>query len=1778
MKFYLKNKLTKTFKNLLTIIVLLLISLWFSIGCSPHQKDVISKRYHYDAKGQLIRKIAPDGNKTRYEYNKDGLITKIIYPEETVSYGYDASGNRIWMDNEYGRNKYKSEYKYDAFNRLKETVFKYNSGKNVKIKYKYDPWSRISSIEILNRDKIDYQVKYEYNILGNIISIDDGIGRIEYSYYPDRGKIVRHLPNGIKTTFSFSPIGQLTTLEHLDRHNRLIASYTYKYNSPGKISCVIEKTNKSIKVTKYEWDNRGYLTALHLPDGKTIHYQYDSMGNRILEEKPHSTIHYKYDNFGRLIRAENTKYKWNINGNLISETGKEFNARIRYNGRGLPSLIRVANSTFRYQWDGDGNMISKRMGKDTTYYLPNPLAPPGFTLAEYDRTGKTQNVYLYGDTLLGQRNKNGHMQYFLEDGFSSIRYVVDINGDILGHRNYSPFGEPTSMKGEMPVNFRMAGERFLSETRSYLVGSRLYEPKIGRYMTPDHLPVSPLRFDSFNHYTHGSIGTPTNFMEPKCIQTIKEELPIFPKFEPMHIPIGYAPQDYNGPVFKRARELNKLGQRLPLSSQHVISEHNRYWSEGKYWDTNPYYKNLKNLDQVPPLTPENYVKAFRLALGYVVFNFAKGLWGGWEGIVKKVGDTFIPFTPQEKNVWNAAWNIKGFMEGLSNPLKFLMNSLVGELLEGTEQHFGKKYEEFTGCPLGEENFKYLTNDPFKSIENKLGGIKLSSRAEFIGNLSTIAGAVYDPQQQCLVLVGKKNIAMPSIKPEDLAVALACAFDPRYGDPQFSLDPADPRNPRGKWLKAVYMPKEIISGTPFGKSMFEADWLLKQYAFGVSIDKEGRKKKRKSSVPGFKSTVDLTFERPNIEKGKEQWARFWIVSDKMKLREHRNSIYFDVAKMKVKAKKQIPDPSSPTGLRDVEIDDPIATAFADQFSKLYNEISKESPEFARVKELAKAIALAKWIKKERIPIDMGWVTKYVNKRIQTVDRITALSERWEKRTQKPFTQGNRLGIRTIIRQLHLFGGVDLTVKPKFEPDYGQAESLRKEVAAALQRKEAGPVFNITHKGESLRAVVLPITKSGQEMWKSSPTIDKDGISYQFNSKGIITKSTDKFGNIAEYTYDAAQKLKAIKVKAKNGWEAFAEKDDQGSLWTITNPRGNVFQYRYGHSGYLDEIEVDGKRLIKYTYDAKQKVATIEYQRYKEKVYYDSNGYVQEYEVQRVTKAGMVSEPERLFFTRDHLANIIHIKGSSIGHVTIRYSKDKLPTMVKMGQEEIHYVYDSNQRIKELHLPEGLSAIYTYDDRKKLVKIKLKKGDRRAEYIFVGGRIVKACNSSGGKTEYSYNDKGLLNSVIDPEGNKGKYLYDEKNRLREIHFPDGHWIEYNYKDRKCNKNLTHGQSITVISHSSASPIEKISTEKLKGIDYKRAILEERLNDDIKASKNLENGLIIDLFRNSRSMIHANLVYSSGNVKEIAPDIAKKLSWLLNRTAKTRGKLGKTLLEKWKEFYNNYLSTLSKPTYWNSRDGKRVKLKPILIIKSNEVNYKYANLEKVPVLVDNFIIFIASKYREAKDVTETTAQELVTKINNIPRLSKENVVFAIRPPGMTKDKLSEWEETIKELEKVVGKENVLFNPTKEEFSRMLNNRGKEIVVIELTHTNHGIVLKGNERYTSRDVFKGGDLSHIKYLIAGPGTCSLPCLEKGTFAATLRKKGVGIMNTSFGKVSTETALKRLREIIHILKSIERSDFSAYYLPDIIDQLIDISEKGTTNLGKLDYHEGHDHNVSKMG
>lgn len=316
----------------------------------------------------------------------------------------------------------------------------------------------------------------------------------------------------------------------------------------------------------------------------------------------------------------------------------------------------------------------------------------------------------------------------------------------------------------------------------------------------------------------------------------------------------------------------------------------------------------------------------------------------------------------------------------------------------------------------------LPHEPISSAEKELGGISLEASAKLTGdfNLGNIKGVVWDEDKQCLVLLGEENTALPSLNAADLAVALKCVFDSGQ-DPLFSLDPADPQNPRGPDLKPVYYGP--IENTSFGQAMFEADWKLKEYSFGIKRDKNGQNQEINSNVPGYKNIFELSFKQG--AKTGESFMRFWITCADAPLYQDDKSLCFGPVKMKVNTEKMF---LAAKGLiSSGGQQDPVAEKFAAHFTRYYDEFAREEPSFARVKELAKAVALAKWLKEQNIPVDMDWVEECLaGAKVNTSRQVPALSH--TERRQSSHTQGNVTTTQTLTMYLH--GGVDLSVQPNY----------------------------------------------------------------------------------------------------------------------------------------------------------------------------------------------------------------------------------------------------------------------------------------------------------------------------------------------------------------------------------------------------------------------------------------------------------------------------------------------------------------------------------------------------------------------------------------------------------------------------------------------------------------------------------------------------------------------------------------------------------------------------
>lgn len=264
-------------------LVAFLCSLLFS-GCGEKQSKAIAYNYAYDDKGRVAA-VALPGGKIKYAYDKEGMLAGARAPGFKVRFRYDDRNNMVLMKDGAGE----TEIRYDHLNRPAEVIYRHSPEK--RIRYEYDPWSRITGMKVLNdNNQVEYQVSYEYDLLGNLTAVDDGAGKIRYAYFPEEGKVVRSLPNGIKSVFTFLPGGQLASLAHLDKNGELVVLYKYSCDSAGRVVEVREVTPRSgragflpagdleAKLIKYEWDQRGYLAGLHYtPGGRVIRYHYDVM-------------------------------------------------------------------------------------------------------------------------------------------------------------------------------------------------------------------------------------------------------------------------------------------------------------------------------------------------------------------------------------------------------------------------------------------------------------------------------------------------------------------------------------------------------------------------------------------------------------------------------------------------------------------------------------------------------------------------------------------------------------------------------------------------------------------------------------------------------------------------------------------------------------------------------------------------------------------------------------------------------------------------------------------------------------------------------------------------------------------------------------------------------------------------------------------------------------------------------------------------------------------------------------------------------------------------------------------------------------------------------------------------------------------------------------------------------------------------------------------------------------------------------------------------------------
>lgn len=1381
-----------------------------------------AKKYGYDKKGRLTSLTTPNGRVIKYSYDKAGLltgvsyhklggITKMAYPAgDSVSYEYDAAGNRVSMKDRHG----KTQYGYDDHNRPSQVT----TSNNKKLAYEYDPWNQIKRVSFPD----GYKLQYRRDLMGNIIKVNDGEAAVNYEYHADSNEVLRKLPNGISTVYQYSPLGRLISIRHLQRDNQPLCTYSYEHDSEGRIRKLEQTTSQGTETTSYEYDLLGRVIKATQPDNSTVAYEYDSMGNRTLETDANGTTHYQYDGQGRLVKAGETAFAYDNAGNLVSRKDKVQSTTYQYDDENRLLEVKAGKKRIRYLYDGDGNRVRRELNGRVTNYLNETVMGMPRVIGDYGADGKMSH-YLLGQSRTGRRNTNGDTVYFLEDHLGSTRYVVDAAGNIQSRYAYSLFGVPKLVEGKTETETSYTGESWDPDANLLYLRARYYDPELGRFLSPDPNPGSPVSPETYNQFVYVS-NDPVNHIDPLGLQ-MRPPTPVATPRIVVPPPPPTSAQPSRGFSWQELNRGTYFGTGLgENAAMHWAERYNQTgsWVDGGFGLLSSLWTPDTWKDTALTLGPEVAAKGVGMAtrqwaknsydaaraagvagrepvhkklIGrYLHYGIDKpGLhlgitlpeWGnklvGYplrKGVVNAAdGAAFIHLRPQHLNIGGPRFRPLGFeMRGKDIPW-----GGVGAMIGGYRQRDRLiDYLQSLGGQDSSDDSSPLTSDQSRNIflppggggggssVPAVGGVYLDQAAKVIGEMGSITGAAYDPATGQLILIGDKNTALPPMKPEYLAEAIRVVYSDRRHEPGMTIDP-NPQNPRGPIMNVIFFGN--TESTNIGWVMFEADRVMKGYFVGSD---NISKRPIESSVPGYQSTTAIDLHDGNHNTG--LWSRFWLVPEPVtaKVSEDGRTIMFDPIKIRVKTETMRWDGGKLVSAGGIK--DPSAEVFAAHFTKQYEDFAHENSIYAELKQVAQAVALAKWMKQQNIPVNWSFVRLYAGQPhttpTTTPSAFFELSERYND------------GAVSGTRKISSFGGVDMA--PQIQSQKAaEADGFHKGLTAGSTAQQQGQLsFRFKFNKKEFEGLSLPGTNerevAGYDIAESEAEECLRVPAEMAQLPGLARYYNSSHNEPTEFGFSWSLLLPRLEFETveENGQSHYISVEDDASTrvlvqkFLLTN-QFSVAEERF-NQGSIDQ---DMKRIVFKPESGSEKYRGL---------YPESDGSY------------------RVIFNSGDQALFDH--------------KGTLRAIIKPNQQ-ILYEYDSANHLTSIRLKNGDhedSVTFAFDAKGRLVSAS--SGDGSVNYEYDGTGNLGAAKCGGRTFGYRYNEKRLLTEVSLDGQLIVENSYDDFGRLLKQNDQAGTQLEQKVEATAAGKVITLKDGANFVKKHYDSHHRLITVENSDGGNYK------------------------------------------------------------------------------------------------------------------------------------------------------------------------------------------------------------------------------------------------------------------------------------------------------------------------------------------------------------------------
>ena len=428
----------------------------------------------YGRTGRLRKTTDHNGYTVGYEYDANGNITGITYPDGSVaSYAFDKNNRMVKAEDAEGR---AATYQYDPMGniasiRLPGSVSSYTYNKQglpVKAAYQFD-------------DGTLMEESYSYDVMGRIVGTE-------------RTGNVPDLPTG--AAYAYDALGRLTSWTEGSK------AEAYGYDALGN------RTAKSVDgtaVASCQYNGMNQLVK-RTENGIDYHYGYDRRGNLTEERMGEAVIRrYLYDSAGYLSRGENlesgetTEYGYNAlymgvkkrRGSIGSlPEGRTGSAAAERNY--AVDFLSGTNRVLAAYEEGRG-VLRSVYGPGYGCVSRKPIPEPELPETALPGTDLPGAAYFQPD-IRGS-------ELFAADGLGGILQYA--GGDVWGRRKEEEESGGSGLQGQL----RYTSYSFDPVIGKYFAQARFYDAEQGRMMGKD--PVKR----GLNGYPYCD-NDPVNYVDP----------------------------------------------------------------------------------------------------------------------------------------------------------------------------------------------------------------------------------------------------------------------------------------------------------------------------------------------------------------------------------------------------------------------------------------------------------------------------------------------------------------------------------------------------------------------------------------------------------------------------------------------------------------------------------------------------------------------------------------------------------------------------------------------------------------------------------------------------------------------------------------------------------------------------------------------------------------------------------------------------------------------------------------------------------------------------------------------------------------------------------------------------------------------------------------------------------------------------------------------------------------------------------------------------------------